>query len=122
MSKMDMDFTNTFWHLSVEANSKNQLNSDSDFMQWKKKWYNCINSTSSLNEAKNLMRKNNPVVIPRNNLVDDAIKKAVNGNTAPFNRLLKILSTPYQYQEGLDEFMKPPEKKFEECFQTYCGT
>ena len=68
------------------------------------------------------MRKNNPVIIPRNNLVDDAIKKAINGNTAPFNRLLKLLSTPYQYQEGLDEFMKPPEKNYEECFQTYCGT
>ena len=70
----------------------------------------------------NLMKKNNPVVIPRNNLVDNAIKKAVNGNIVPFNRLLKIFSNPYQYQEGLDEFMKPPEKKFEECFQTYCGT
>ena len=122
MNKMDMDFTNTFWYLSAEKKPKNQLNSNSDFIKWEKKWYNFINTTSSLNEAKNLMKKNNPVFIARNNLVDDAIKKAVNGNTAPFNRLLKILSTPYQYQEGLDEFMKPPEKKFEECFQTYCGT
>ena len=122
MNKMDMDFTNTFWCLSAENKSKNQLSSDSDFMQWEKKWCNFINTTSSLNEAKNLMRKNNPVIIPRNNLVDDAIKKAINGNTAPFNRLLKLLSTPYQYQEGLDEFMKPPEKNFDECFQTYCGT
>ena len=122
MNKIDMDFTNTFWYLSAEKKSKNKLSSDSDFMQWEKKWHNCINTTSSLNEAKNLMRKNNPVIIPRNNLVDDAIKKAVNGNTAPFNRLLKIFSTPYQYQEELDEFMKPPEKNFEECFQTYCGT
>ena len=46
------------------------------------------------------------------NEVDNAIKKAVNGNIVPFNRLLKIFSTPYQYQEGLDEFMKPPEKKY----------
>ena len=122
MSKMDMDFTNTFWYLSAEKKSQNQLSSDSDFMQWKKKWYNLINTTSSLKEAKNLMRKNNPVFIPRNNLVDDAIKKAVNGNTDHFNRLLKIFSTPYQYKEGLDKFMKPPEKKFEESFQTYCGT
>ncbi len=122
MNKMDMDFTNTFWNLSVEKKSKNQTCSYSDFKEWKKKWYNCINTTSSLNEAKKLMKRNNPVVIPRNNLVDDAIKKAVNGNTDHFNRLLKIFSTPYEYKEGLDKFMKPPEKKFEECFQTYCGT
>ena len=81
-----------------------------------------IKKISNLNEAKNLMRKNNPMVIPRNNLVEDAIKKAVNGNTATYNRFLKILSTPYKYQDGLENFMKPPEKKFEECFQTYCGT
>ena len=68
------------------------------------------------------MRKNNPVVIPRNHLVDDAIKKAANGNTDHFNRLLKIYSAPYQYEKGLEEFMKPPEKKFDKCFQTYCGT
>ena len=122
MNKMDMDFTNTFWYLALEKNSKNQLSSYSDFTEWKKKWYSCINTNSSLNEAKKLMIKNNPVVIPRNNIVDDAIKKAVNGNADHFNRLLKIFSTPYQYKEGLDEFMKPPEKKFEECFQTYCGT
>ena len=122
MRKIDMDFTNTFCYLSAEKKTKNQLSGESDFMQWKKKWYNCINTNSSLNEAQNLMKKNNPVVIPRNNLVDNAIKKAVNGNIVPFNRLLKIFSNPYQYQEGLDEFMKPPEKKFEECFQTYCGT
>jgi len=122
MRKIGMDFTNTFWNLSAEKNSKNSLASNSEFMHWKKKWHNSIKKTSNLNEAKNLMRKNNPVVIPRNNLVEDAIKKAVNGNTATYNRFLKILSTPYKYQDRLENFMKPPEKKFEECFQTYCGT
>ena len=91
-------------------------------MLWKKKWYKCIKTTSSLNESENLMRKNNPVIIPRNNLVNDAIVKAVNGNMTPFNKLLKIFSTPYIYKEGLDKFMKPPGPNYETCFQTYCGT
>ena len=122
MKKKNMDFTNTFWYLLEEDNSKNQLSRNSDFNEWKKKWYTCVNRISNLSEAKNLMRKNNPVVIPRNHLVDDAIKKAANGNTDHFNRLLKIYSAPYQYEKGLEEFMKPPEKKFDKCFQTYCGT
>jgi uncharacterized protein YdiU (UPF0061 family) len=68
------------------------------------------------------MRENNPVYIPRNNHVDDAIEKAVNGNISNFNKLLKIFSSPYQYQIELDKFMKPPRKDFEEHFQTFCGT
>ena len=53
---------------------------------------------------------------------DDVIKKAVNGNIEPYNKLLEILSKPYQYRNGLDKFLRPPTQKFEECFQTYCGT
>ena len=68
------------------------------------------------------MRKYNPVVIPRNNQVEEAIEKAVSGNMDSFNRLSNILSKPYQYQAELDDFMKPPELSFEEGFQTYCGT
>ena len=61
--------------------------------------YTYVNRISSLNVFQNLMRKNNPVVIPRNHLVDDAIKKTVNGNTDHFNRLLKIYSASYQYEK-----------------------
>ena len=122
MKKKDMDFTNTFWYLSQQQNSKHQLSNISDFMLWKKKWHKCIETTSSLNESENLMIKNNPVIIPRNNLVHDAIVKAVNGNITPFNKLLKILSTPYIYKEGLDKFMSPPGSNYEAYFKTYCGT
>ena len=62
------------------------------------------------------------VFIPRNHLVDEAIEKAINGNIEPYKNLLEILSKPYQYRNGLDKFLSPPTQKFEECFQTYCGT
>ena len=87
-----------------------------------KKWNKSVEKTNSLKEAKHLMKKYNPVFIARNHLVDEAIKKAINGDMKSINKLLKILSTPYQYQDGLEEFMKPPSPNFEECFQTYCGT
>ena len=68
------------------------------------------------------MKKYNPVFIARNHLVDEAIKKAVNGDMTSVNKLLEVLSTPYKYQKRLNGFMKPPTANFEECFQTYCGT
>ena len=68
------------------------------------------------------MSKYNPVFIARNHLVEEAIKKAVNGDMTFTNKLLEILSSPYQFQDNLKGFMKPPSANFEECFQTYCGT
>ena len=75
-----------------------------------------------MKEAKDLMQKNNPTIIPRNHLVEEALEDASMGNMHSFEQLLHITSTPYQQQDNLDKFMKPPEASFEENFQTYCGT
>jgi len=122
MKKLKMDYTNTFYFLSQNNFNKNQISINNDFIKWQKKWNKSVEKTNSLKEAKHLMKKYNPVFIARNHLVDEAIKKAVNGDMTSINKFLEILSTPYQYKDGLEEFMKPAGSNFEECFQTYCGT
>ncbi len=122
MEKLKMDYTNTFYFLSQNNFNNSQISSNNDFIKWEKKWNNSIKETNSMKEAKHLMKKYNPVFIARNHLVDEAIKKAVNGDMTSINKLLEILSTPYQYQDRLKRFMKPSAANFEECFQTYCGT
>ncbi len=122
MKKLKLDYTNTFYLLSQNNFNKSQISSNSDFIKWEKKWQDSIKKTNCMKEAKHLMNKYNPVFIPRNYIVDEAIKKAVNGDMTSINKLLEILSNPYQYQDDLKGFMKPPTANFEECFQTYCGT
>ena len=122
MKKLKMDYTNTFYFLSQDNCNKNKIINYTDFIKWQKKWEKSVKKTNNLKEAKHIMRKYNPVFIARNHLVDEAIKKAVAGDIASINKLLEILSTPYQYIDGLEEFMKPPSTNFEEFFQTYCGT
>ena len=122
MKKLKMDYTNTFYFLSQNNFNNNQISSNNDFIKWKKKWNNSVRKTNSMKEARHLMKKYNPVFIARNHLVDEAIKKAVNGDMTSINKLLEVLSTPYKYQKRLNGFMKPPAANFEECFQTYCGT
>ena len=122
MKKLKMDYTNTFSFLSQDNFNANQISRNTDFIKWQKKWNKSINKKTSLKEAKHLMRKYNPIFIARNHLIDEAIKKADNGDTIYINKILEILSKPYQYQDGLEEFIKPPSPNFEECFQTYCGT
>ena len=122
MKKLKMDYTNTFYFLSQDNFKTNQISMNNEFIEWQKKWNKSIKKTNSLNEAKQLMKKYNPVFIPRNHLVDEAIKKAVIGDMSSFNKLLEILKKPYKNIYGLEEFMQTPSPNFEKCFQTYCGT
>tara|TARA_B100000530_G_scaffold323074_1_gene258607 strand:- start:225 stop:1655 length:1431 start_codon:yes stop_codon:yes gene_type:complete len=122
MKKLKMDYTNTFYFLSQDNFETNQISMNNEFIEWQKKWNKSIKKTNSLNEAKQLMKKYNPVFIARNHLVDEAIKKAVIGDMSSFNKLLEILKKPYKNIDGLEEYMQPPSPNFEECFQTYCGT
>ena len=108
--------------LLLEKLLKNTLMHNSAFILWYKKWQKNLNRLSSVKEAKDLMKKNNPIIIPRNHVVEEALEEASNGNINSFQKLLDVISTPYQYKEGLDDFMKPPDSDFEQNFQTYCGT
>ena len=122
MKKLKMDYNNTFYFLSQDNFEINQISMNNEFIEWQKKWNKSIKKTKSLNEAKQLMKKYNPVFIPRNHLVDKAIKKAVIGDMSSFKKLLEILKKPYKNIYGLEEFMQPPSPNFEKCFRTYCGT
>ncbi|MFN5981825.1 MAG: hypothetical protein ACK479_00060, partial [Fluviicola sp.] len=72
--------------------------------------------------AQKLMRKNNPFLVARNHLVEQALYETENGNNELFEKLLNVLSKPYEYQEGLEDFRKPSSSDFEERYQTFCGT
>ena len=122
MKKLKMDYTNTFYFLSKNNFNESQISSNSNFIKWQKKWIKTVKKTNYFKESKCLMKKYNPVFIARNHLVDEAINEAVNGDITLINKLLEILSAPYQYQDNLKKFMKPSSANFEECFQTYCGT
>ena len=68
------------------------------------------------------MRKVNPAVIPRNHRVEQALNAAVeNLDYGPFEKLVEVLSSPYEELEGQNEFMLPPKPE-ERVMQTFCGT
>src|SRR6266404_2325585 len=68
------------------------------------------------------MRRANPVFIPRNHRVEDALSAAVEGGDyAPFATLLDILSRPFDDQPEFAAFAEPaPEGRG--CYRTFCGT
>lgn len=122
MKKLKMDYTNTFRDLSQEIVSNKSLINNEAIKPWLKKWKETIDKSIGNEQAKKIMSKVNPIVIPRNHLVENALEEAVNGNKAVFEKLLSIISKPYQYQDGLEDFIKPSESIFESNYQTFCGT
>jgi uncharacterized protein YdiU (UPF0061 family) len=69
-----------------------------------------------------LMCQTNPTVIPRNHQVQLALKAAEeDGDFAPFEKLLEVLSSPYAVAEEHSEYLLPP-KPGEHVLQTFCGT
>tara|TARA_B100000579_G_scaffold177310_1_gene144493 strand:+ start:3997 stop:5427 length:1431 start_codon:yes stop_codon:yes gene_type:complete len=122
MQQFHKDYNNTFWSLSQDDLSKNRIMNNSVFISWHKKWLNNLNKFTSMKEAQYLMKKNNPIIIPRNHLVEEALEETVNGNINSFEKLLHIISDPYQNRNDVEKFMEPPGASFEQNYQTYCGT
>ncbi|MGY1751668.1 protein adenylyltransferase SelO [Blastococcus sp. SYSU D01042] len=68
------------------------------------------------------MDRVNPLYIPRNHLVEEALDAAGAGEMAPFDELLTVLATPFTEQPGRERYADPAPRDFGETFRTFCGT
>ena len=121
MHQKKADYTNTFCYLMDEEVQKEKIYDDNNFITWKKRWKERLKKSdkSSINYLR-LMKKFNPIVIPRNNKVEEALRAAEENNIDPFNKLLKILKNPYVNQKEIKEYQIPSNTN--ENYQTFCGT
>lgn len=68
------------------------------------------------------MRRVNPAFIPRNHRIEQAIDAAVEREDfSLFAELLTVLSRPYEEQQALSAYARPPLPA-ERVLQTFCGT
>ena len=67
------------------------------------------------------MRAANPIFIPRNHRLEEAIKAAEQQNYGPFEKLLEVLAQPFEEQPGNAGYENPPESG-EVVHATFCGT
>jgi uncharacterized protein YdiU (UPF0061 family) len=120
MKNNNADYTNTFCHLmGVKIDDEVYINDD--FKSWTNEWEKRLKLNNSSDKHLELMKKTNPVVIPRNQKVEEALADADKGNLETMNKLLKVLSNPYSDQENINEFQKPATIGNEK-YQTFCGT
>ncbi|HYH25186.1 MAG TPA: protein adenylyltransferase SelO family protein, partial [Blastococcus sp.] len=84
------------------------------FDAWLERW-------QALEPDATAMDRTNPVYIPRNHLVEQALTAATAGDTAPLERLLEVLARPYDERPGLERYAEPAPEAFGQ-YVTFCGT
>ncbi|APE30348.1 hypothetical protein BOX17_04885 [Halomonas aestuarii] len=67
------------------------------------------------------LRSVNPLYIPRNHKVEEALAAAAEGDFAPFEALREVLARPFEAQPGREAYAMPAPAT-EAVFRTFCGT
>ena len=123
MFQKKADFTNTFSSLIKDDLSKEKLFDDKNFIDWSKKWKERQNKNKTPNQSSiNLMKENNPLVIPRNHKVEEVLDAAtIKNDIKPIYEFLNVLKKPYEKNLETEKYQKPP-KASGKIYKTYCGT
>ena len=121
MHQNKVDYTNTFCHLMNFKIQGDNIYEDVDFSNWKERWLErSLSNGNSEEKCKNLMRSANPLLIPRNHIVENTLRDVDQGNLEPLVNFLKILSSPYTDQKDISEYQMLSDSN--ESYQTFCGT
>ncbi len=128
MARDAVDFTLAFRRLTVAAGSGEpegfltMFASRGDAAAW---WERCRAHWGERSvapaEAAAVMRGANPVFIPRNHRIEEAIVAGRSGDFEPFHRLRRVLARPYDEQPESADLERPPRPD-EEVAATFCGT
>ena len=106
-----VDYTSFFRSLSRTARGESEL----AFDDWAARW-------RALDPDADAMDRVNPVYIPRNHLVEEALAAATAGDLGPLETLLAAVTSPYQERPGFERYAEPAPEGFAGCYQTFCGT
>jgi uncharacterized protein YdiU (UPF0061 family) len=119
LSEQNVDFTLFFRHLT--SGNRSELSAlvkeTASLDAWYASWEEATLSTPD----RAVMRKANPILIPRNHRVEQAIQAAYENDYAPFNQLVDALAKPYEDRATYAAYEQPP-KPHEIVHQTFCGT
>jgi uncharacterized protein YdiU (UPF0061 family) len=117
-----IDFTGFFRALSahLRGESARSLFAEPDaFDAWAARWEALLPPDRGAVAA--AMDRVNPVYIPRNHLVEEALAAATAGDMAPFHRLVDVVANPFDERAGLDRYAEPAPAD-SAPHVTYCGT
>jgi uncharacterized protein YdiU (UPF0061 family) len=119
-----IDFTNGFRSLSkILIGELDFYGKDSKHLNWHKRWVERLESQQlDLKKIARKMDKTNPILIPRNHIVERIIQKCVmNNDFDELKQFLNLIENPFKELGDYNEYYLPP-KESEVVANTFCGT
>ena len=126
MADGEADFTQVFRHLPESLESGNDhavarlFNQPEAIVAWLSAWRARLHQFDR-SQILALMRRTNPVFIPRNHRIEEAIKAGNGGDFTPFHHLHQVLQHPFTAQAEFTEYEAAPAPA-EVVHATFCGT
>lgn len=113
------DYTSFFRHLGKAARgqaepARSQVSDPAAFDDWMARWRALAPDADAMDGV-------NPVYIPRNHLVEEALTAATAGNTGPLEQLMDAVASPFDERPGLERYAAPAPESFGP-YRTFCGT
>jgi serine/tyrosine/threonine adenylyltransferase len=122
MENVKADFTGTFRDLSYENLADKDIYNSPDFKKWHSLWQARLSRNSKpIKSSLSMMRKYNPVIVPYNHLVEEALSAAEEGDMQPFYKLLSALEKPFEFSPSNEIFLNSSIDP-NPYYQTFCGT
>ena len=123
MERERADFTNTFRALAASLRGDRAaavaLLGDG-FGSWETRWHRLLDGDRA--GVADEMDMVNPLYVPRNHLVEEALAAATAGDIAPIEELLAVVTAPFSEREGAAKYSTPAPAGFTDSFRTFCGT
>jgi uncharacterized protein YdiU (UPF0061 family) len=123
LQKESVDYTSFFRRLGKAARSEAEpvrtlfpepFSESEAFAAWAQRW-------RALNPDADMMDRVNPVYVPRNHLVEEALDAATDGDLKPLRLLLEAVTDPYNERPGVERYAGAAPEGFGP-YRTFCGT
>ena len=122
MENNKADFTNTFCNLMDIQSIKDPIYQNQEYLNWTAKWKKRLEKNNTEKEKYlELMRSVNPIFIPRNHKVEEALKDASENKLETLNQLLEVIKYPYKDNGMLMDYQQPMSNE-NGNYKTFCGT
>jgi len=91
---------------------------------WLDRWSaRCASESTGPGARAHAMRLVNPIYIPRNHVVEEALSAASDdGDLDAFDRLVEVVTRPFEERPGLQHYATPAPPEVTASYRTFCGT
>ena len=122
-----VDFTCALRALSTAVRGtghgpRSRFDDPAAYDRWAGRWQAALaREAQDATAVADAMDARNPIYIPRNHLVEEALAAASGGDLVPFSDLLHIVSDPFVARPDHERYAEPAPDTFGP-YQTFCGT